>query len=425
MSPASTRSFWETRAALLAWRINLAAWLASAAPVFFFVASGSAVALYALRRAQFGAGFAGPGFAGIFALAALGCWWRARRTFYDPAEARVLLESHLRLDTRLTAASEGLVAWPAIPAVVPAVVRWRLRASLGWLAAAAGLLALAALAPLPREAAAVRVAGPAPAILQIESMLAALKEMRLADPQAIEQLDERARGLARRPGDEQYSHSALEAADALRNQIAVSAAALARGLDAAAGALRTSDNADMKGAAGRLAAALSGLRDGALPANRGWLDNLPATEADLAALSPEQRAELARQLANAAGAARGVAGSAGAGAPMARPDPNSRGMMAGGFGEEGTGGETAPLMLANDGSDAGAGAAQGLAPGSLKHFSLGDKLGTTAGAHQVDPATAVAATAAGAVASPALGGEAVWLDRLTPAERAALKKFFK
>ncbi len=420
MSPASTRQFWETRATALAWRINFAAWLASAAPVFFFVATGSAVAIYALRRAQSAPASAWLGFAAAFALAALGCWWRARRGFYNSAEARVLLESHLRLDTRLTAATSGLVAWPAAPASLAPVVRWQLRAPGGWIAASAALLALAGFAPVPRDAAATHASGPAPAILQTESMLAALKEMKLADPQAIEQLADRARELARRPADEQYSHSALEAADALRNQTAVAAAGLARGLDAAADALRSTDSADMKGSAGRLAAALAGLRDGSLPANKDLLANLPTTEAELAALTPEQRADLARALASAAGAARGVSGAAGAGAQVAQGDPDGAG--AGGDGGDG---DSAPLMLAKDASDAGDGTTQGLTLGSLKHFSLGDKLGTTMSTHDVDPKKAAGSTSAGAVAAPAQGGDAVWVERLTPAERAALKKFFK
>jgi hypothetical protein len=177
----------------------------------------------------------------------------------------------------------------------------------------------------------------------------------------------------------------------------------------------------MKGSAGRLAAALSGLRDGALPANKDLLANLPMGEGQLAALTPEQRAQLARQLANAAGAARGVAGAAGVGVKIAKPGSDGEGAGGGPGGD----GDSAPLMLAKDASDAGDGTAQGLTLGSLKHFSLGDKLGTTMTTHDVDPNTAAGPTSAGAVAAPAQGGDAVWVDRLTPAERAALKKFFK
>jgi hypothetical protein len=43
----------------------------------------------------------------------------------------------------------------------------------------------------------------------------------------------------------------------------------------------------------------------------------------------------------------------------------------------------------------------------------------------VDPAKAVGPVSAGAVAAPASGGDAVWVNRLTPSERAALTTFFK
>ncbi len=423
ISPASTRRFWETRATALAWRINFAAWLAVAAPVVFFVASGFSIAFYALRRAEAPLAATWLALAAALLLAAIGCAWRARRGFFNSAEARVLLESHLRLDTRLTAAASGLVAWPAAPTAPRPVVRWRLGPAGGWLAASAALLVFAVCAPVPPNAGGTHASGSPPSLLQAESMLAALKEMKVADPQAIEQLAERARELARRPADEQYSHSALEAADELKNQTAVSAAALARGLDSAAGALNAANNdPDMKGAAGRLAAALSGLRDGSLPANKDLLANLPANAADLSGLSAAQRAQLAQQLAAAAKGVQGVAGAAGAGASVARPDPNA---LTVGPGGPGGGGGTAPLTLAKDASDAGDGSAQALTGDALKRFALGDKLGTTRSAHDVDPANAVGPMSAGAVAAPASGGDAVWVNHLTPAERAAVKNFFK
>lgn len=406
----------------------MAAWLARLAPPVFFVASAFAVAFYALRRGQAPLGSAWLVLLGALALVAAAAWWRSRRAFFNASEARVLLESHLRLDTRLTAAALGLVSWPAAPAALPPVVRWRLASVTPWFVGSALLLALAMWAPVPRETAASRPSGPPPALLQTEAMLAALQELKIADPQAIEQLAERARELARRPTDEQYSHSALEAADALRNQTAVSAAGLGRGLESAASALRAANGPDMKGAAGLLAAALSGMRDGGLPANKDLLSHLPASEVDLKNLTPEQRAQLAQQLAQAAAGAQGVAGASGAGAPVARPGGNGNGNGPGeglGPGGPGGGGGHAPLALANAPSDAGDGRAEGLKAGDLKNFALGDKLGTSAGAHDVDPTQAAGPMSAGAVAAPASGGEAVWVNRLTPTERAALKKFFK
>jgi hypothetical protein len=159
-----------------------------------------------------------------------------------------------------------------------------------------------------------------------------------------------------------------------------------------------------------------------LPANKDLLSHLPSGELDLSALTPEQRDQLAQQLAELGRAIGGVGGAAGAGARVAQPDPNAKGFGAGG---PGGGGDTAPLTFAKDQSDAGDGIAQGLTGAQLKRVSLGDKLGTSATAHEVDPSKAAGPMSAGAVAAPAQGGEAVWVNRLTPAERAALKNFFK
>lgn len=69
--------------------------------------------------------------------------------------------------------------------------------------------------------------------------------------------------------------------------------------------------------------------------------------------------------------------------------------------------------------------AEGLTADKPNPPALGDKLGEQLGTHEVDPSKAVGPSSAGAIAAPAAGGEAVWVNRLTPAERAALKNFFK
>jgi hypothetical protein len=425
LSPSSSRRFWESRATRLARRINVAAWLGLAAPTGFFVATGFAVAFYALRRVRQPLDLAWLALVAVLLVAAVGCWWRARSGFFGPDEARVLLETRLRLDTRLTAAALGLVPWPAEPVELPSILRWRLNAPLAWVGGAAALLALALLAPVPREGGYVRPSALPPALLQTQEMLAELKQINAADPQAIQQFEERTAELARRPADEQYSHSALEAADALRDQTSAAAAGLARGLDSASSALRSANtDADMKGAAGRLAAALSGLRNGGLPANQNLLTGLPGSEGALGNLTAEQREQLARQLAELAKGAAGVAGAAGAGAGIGR-GAGQRPGRGYGPGGEGGGGDTAPLTLSSQQSDAGDGKSEGLSADALKRFALGDKLGTTSGAHQVDPEKAGGPVSAGAVATPASGGDVVWVNRLTPAERAAVKKFFK
>jgi hypothetical protein len=421
--PASTRTFWEARTTALARRVNFGAWLTRLAPAVFFVASAFAVALYAVRRVQTPLTLPWLAFGVAVALTAAMCWWRARPFFFRRTDARVLLESHLRLDTRLTAAELGLVEWPAVPDTLPSVLRWRLQAPTAWLGASLALILAAVFSPVPRDANATRPSGPPPSLVQAENMLAAVKEMNVADPPAVQQLENRARELARRPADEQYSHSALEAADALREQTAMSLSGLANSLEAASNAMRSADS-DMNSATGSLASALSGLRDGGLPLNKDLLSAL-GSAADLKNLSAAQRAQLAQQMGNLSKGLKGVAGANGAGAEVAAPDPDSEGTTVAAGGGPGGGGEAAPLMFNLNASNAGDGEMQGLSAEALKRFALGDKLGMSSGAHDIDPTKAAGPTSAGAAATPASGGEAVWVNRLTPAERAALKKFFK
>lgn len=424
MPLGNPRRFWEARANSLVWRINVGAWLERAAPVWFAVATPFAVAIFALRRRDSALLSAEIGLAVVLLLASIYAAWRARSAYYSRTDALVLIESRLRLDTRLTAATAGFVAWPAAPDAWPTLVRWRLRAPAGWLAGAVILLAFALMFPVTRDADVTRFAGPPPSLLQTKEMIAALQDLKTADPAELEKLAERAAELARRPAEAQFAHSALEAADALRDQTAAAAAALGRNLESAAAALEAAGNdADLKSAASRLGAALQGLRDGSLPVNKDLLANLPAGAGDLSNLTPAQRAQLARQLAQAGQQTRGVAGAAGAGASVAKGEgPGEGGTGAGG---EGGGGESAPLSFANQVADITPAKSEGLALGDLSRVSLGDKLSTTAGVHDVDPTRAAGPTAAGAIAAPAQGGDAVWVNRLTPAERAALKTFFK
>jgi hypothetical protein len=116
-------------------------------------------------------------------------------------------------------------------------------------------------------------------------------------------------------------------------------------------------------------------------------------------LTPEQRAQLAQQLAEAANGLAGVCGAAGAGTRVAQPDPNAPLNEGNGFGSGGPGGGggTGPLTLNAQQSDAGDGKAEALSGDVLKRFSLGDKLGTTNSAHDVDPKKAEGPTGAGRV----------------------------
>ncbi|HWA26164.1 MAG TPA: hypothetical protein VG734_10915 [Lacunisphaera sp.] len=413
----------------LARRINLAIWLEHFAPLAFLFGSAAAIALFALRRTEGPVTVAWLGLAAGLAGSGGFAWWRGRLRFHRPGDARVLLESTLRLDARLSAAVDGVAPWPA-RSEVPPVVRWSSLAAPGWLAAAVVLLAAGALLPVfGRTGANRRPTEKPPSLAQTEAMLEELAKLEVADPASLEQLDAQARELAERSPEEQYTHSALEAADTLRDQTMTAVQNLARGYDGAAAALTpfesrdANSDADTKGADDRLAAALDGLRSGRLAGNPELSSLLSAARQ----MSPEQLKQLRDRLNQAGAGARGVAGAAGAGAKIARPGD--------GAGEEGEGPGNggadrgrgdAPLTMMNDPTAEQAGKLEALSPADLERATLGDFAGMErGGAPQVDPTKLGGPASAGDTAARALGGEAVWIDRLSPSDRAILREVFK
>lgn len=436
MSSAASRQYWERTTAFLAVRINVAIWLERFVPVLFGICTAGAVGLYALRRLDRPVEW---GWAGVLAgllIGAVFVWWRAARGFFSRRDARIFLERQWRLDAALTAATDGIAPWPPVAAAQPRVLAWQASAVAGWLAAAALLLAASVWLPVPAGASVPpRPVEKPPSLAQTEALLRELAKADVASPESLDQLAAQARELANRPAEEQYTHSALEAADTIRDQTMGAVENLARELETASSALAPLESASgaladevVKGAADQLGAALQGLRDGRLKPSEHLLSTLSAAgAAHLRGLSPQQLSRLRGALNAAAGRARGVAGAAGADARIARPGSGEcEGTGPGpGSGGVGRGRGDAPLAFTNDPSAAQAGLMQGLGNEDLSRATLGDLVETSKDRHEIDPAKAAGPMSAGAVAVPARGGEAVWVDRLTPGERAVLKEFFK
>lgn len=430
MALDEAKKFWERSSARLATHINCAIWLEQFAPVVFALSCAAAIALFALRRTAGPVSMAWLGLALGVVVAASAAWWRGRSRFHRPADARVVLESALRLDTRLSAAADGVTPWPPGTAL-PRIVRWTSLAAPGWLAGALLMLAAGALVPVFGHTRPDRrpVEKP-PALAQTETMLAELARLQVADPASLEELNAEARELAERSPEEQYTHSALEAADTLREQTMAAVQNLARNYDGASGALAPFESrdaaaqADLSAASDRLAAALDGLRTGRLAGNRELTSLLSAARQ----MSPEQLQQLRDKLSQAGANARGVAGAAGMDARMAGPT----GEKADGPGEEGpgAGGITrgrgdAPLTMTGEPSAENSGTLQVLDNAGMERAALGDFVGMeNGGAPKVDEKQRGGPVSAGATTSTAKGGEAVWVDRLSPADRAVLREFF-
>jgi len=232
MASTDTRQFWERATAGLQWRVNLAAWLDLFAPAFFALGTAAALVLFALRRTGRPEIYAAWLLAAGAVVLALVAWWRARGRFFRRLDARIFLEHQLRLDSSLSAATEGIAAWPVVPRETPALLRWRASAPLGWVTGALALWVAAQFLPVP-AADPARPAEKPPALAQVEQLLGELATRELATPESVDPLAEQARELAARSLEQQYTHGGLEAADALRDQAMNAVDQLARNLEAA------------------------------------------------------------------------------------------------------------------------------------------------------------------------------------------------
>ena len=438
-----TKRQWEEAIRRLAWRVNFSAWLDGAGPIFFGVGSAAGFAAYALRRVQMESSASWALWLSAAALAFIAAgvwaWWRARRTFFSETDARALLEHRLGLDSGLSAAQAGVAAWPEV-FPLPGILRWRAPRTASWILGAWALVLAGALLPVPAISPYdSRLGGEKPpALAQAEEWLEKLAEQEIARPEDVEKLAEQARGLGERTPEERYSHSVLEAADTLRTQTAQAIRGLGASLEDAASALAPLErpagglsDEELGAVAARLGEALRGLQEGALSPREDILKQLgeAANAAGRRSLSPEQAAQLKQQLARSGRAATGVLGAEGQGAPIATADPD-RPVKPGegpgtGSGDIARGPGHAPMMFRDAASEAGDGRTETLGADDFSRVALGELLGMERGEHEFDPKTAAGPSTAGAVTNPGRGGEVVWVDRLTPKERAALTEFFK
>ncbi len=424
-----SRLFWEKSATRLASRINFAAWLEAFAPLAFGLCTAAAIAIYALRRSGGPEHVAWLALLGATSGAAGAAWWRSRSRWYAAADARVLLESSLGLDAGLSAATAGITAWPAPRTGLPPVVRWRSLAAPGWLSGALLMLAAGLWAPVTGVAAVrPRPVEPPPALAETAALLQEIAKLNVADPAALNQMETQVRELSDRPAEEQYTHSALEAADTLRDQALAAVQDLARHYETAAAALETGASDPQSAAAqGQLQTALEGLRSGRLPGESGLTASLDRALQSKFQLSPDQLKQLQQRMAQNGAKSRGIGGAKGRNANVAQPGEQKMGEGEGpGAGGVSRGPGEAPLAFYDKLAPELQGKQEASKNDDLSRASLGDYGGSEhGGEHRVDRDKLVGPGSAGAIAAPAKGGDAAWVDRLSPADRAVVREIFK
>jgi hypothetical protein len=249
----------------------------------------------------------------------------------------------------------------------------------------------------------------------------------VVEPEAVEELREKLGELAAQPAQDWYSHSSLEAGENLRDQAAQSIESLRRGLessDAALAAMRQASEgasrSELERMQGALDRGIQGLEMGGLPLERKLLGELKALDPSKARkLTAAQAAQMRQRLKEGVKACAACTGGA---AGPGRPAVAKTGQPGKGGIDRGPG--TVPLGLAGEKTELGSGAREGIANDDLSRALPGDALGVGLGEHEIDESHPAPA-ASGAAGATGQGGDTVWRDALTPAERGVLKRFFK
>ncbi len=420
--------YWTAAGRRVARRVNAARWAEWAVPgaVLWSIAAGC-VALLARREGWPPGAVAlglGLGLAAFWLMAAVRMW---RRRF-SLAQAWVRLEAVLGLHNRLSSAAAGVGPWPG-PLPVESGLRWRWGRYGVPLPLGVAFLVAACLTPLPRgtgPTAQASVEEP----LSWSEVAAALEHLRketLTEPEKLAALEEKLASLRARPQETWYTQSSLEAGDALHKEAASGLSRLERQLQEASAALSQAAASGSPESRAEWAQTLAALEQGSLPLEAGQLEKLRQFQPGKGGgPSQEQMQQMLSELR--AQAAKGSQALGSTEAALAALEAAAKGVRSelaqgvdGGVGPGG-GHEEIPWKLEPE-------APLPAAPAALPEGGERAALGDVVRQHRQkpeEPATpATGPMEGGATANPGSGGEAVWKNDLTPAERAALRRFFR
>ncbi len=428
------RRFWLARARREAARFNIGWWLQLFLPWLFVIGLAASALVLALRTAGRPVLLVLPLVILALLIGAIVAFVRSRRRFLSISDALTRLDVDLRFHNRLTVAREGVTSWPARRDDAQLALRWQW-SKLFWPPLAALALALiAAYVPIPASVdQPVKPSSQPPSWTAMEQKLDALAQTELVEEKAREEFREAVQALRDRPQEEWYSHESLEASDHLNAQLTENLAALEKNLTASLGALEASRQLEQgqfqaleQGLDQSLAAAAQAMQQGQMPLDPKLLSQLKEMKgAKVRQLSAEEWKELQQRMKEgvATVSADGKDGKGAAEAALAA-------LGAGGKGDKpGSGGITrgpgeAPLTLADKESHAGSTKTEGMSNDDLSRAVMGDPAGLSQGRHEVDK-TGAAPTSGGAMSSTGQGAQATWQQTATPAEQAALQRFFK
>ena len=217
--------YWRRRAAKLARGVNFAWWWDRFVWIGVPLAVVAACAVLILRASgQFGnlgAPVIGGVAGGLVLAAAVAAWIWARGRFVDADAALVRLEKRGGMRNALSAAAAGVLPWPDPESRATGGYKVRHLTALGPFALALVCLLAAIAVPISvREAAAKSDPDAEPmAWAEMEAWAELLEEEEVITEESADSIREDVDGLREKPEEDRFSHSSLEASDAMRTQL--------------------------------------------------------------------------------------------------------------------------------------------------------------------------------------------------------------
>lgn len=439
-------AFWLKAARRHARRLNFAWVLDVLAPALIITAlvAGSGLLLYRKSGSELSTlPLLGLTFAAAILPAALTAWLMARKKFVDPERALTRLDARLSLDTRLTAARQGVGAWPE-PRDISTGESWNWK-RLGVAPALLVLFLAAALfIPFRETSAAPDPAAEPGALREIETSLEKLAQEELVQKDYLEEMEKRLEELREKNSEDWFSHSSLEATDTLREAHRGGLNDLKRNLEQGEKSLQSlqkhageMNREQREQLAAEFNEALRQMQDGAMKPNKELLEKLGGINPEaLNRLNPEQLNQLREKMRQMAQGLEEAGGQGEPGEGEGEGDQPGEGEGQGegegeGEGEEGPGKGGinrgpghAPGVLGEEGDQTPLGKLEKVESQDLSDILPGDLLQTEDSLHEVDESK-VGPSQGGALQGESEGGDRVWRESLLPEEQRAVKGFFR
>lgn len=433
---------WRAAVRRLRARVNLVALLDRVGFALCAIGAACAFLVYLFRRTGLPLWYAVAAMV-LMTVCCLGWGWiSGKKTRFRDADARAFLDEQLGLYGALSASSEKTVTLPVYPGRAPRPYRWRSCRPLYWMGAGLALVVCGLLLPLPAKTpVAPPIKSTPPALAQVDDWITQLEQEENIEPESVERFRRQLDDLFSQSPEEMYTHSSLEAADALKSDTESAMRQFARETGAVGSALSELESQLNKGGEADtrdLSAALKALEatplqpGGELAGALGQIDPQSIRQLD-----PAQMKQLAEQLKQASGQINqlcrsGKAGIAdpddpsfnqGPGQMAQRPGPGDGPGPGNGGVDRGRG--DAPLTFGSQGVEPMGDAEGRLDSSDLSRAALGAQVGVQRSGHEIDPSRTHTTEGTSSAAGAAQGGDAVWKDNVTPREREALRKVFE